>query len=137
MVIFSIKNRGTVATGRVLHGQITTGSPAIICLDSGRKIHSRVVAIEAFRKILTCANEGDNVGLLLEGVNRDELHQGCYINGVEDPTNIHNTDSYYDKNVFDPYKEMFNRSETMIDGKPVSQLNEKPPKTFWQKLFKK
>jgi elongation factor Tu len=77
--VFSITGRGTVATGRIETGIIKTGEEVqIIGLGSeGRK--SVVTGVEMFRKILDEGQAGDNVGLLLRGIDKDEIKRGMVI----------------------------------------------------------
>jgi len=77
--VFSITGRGTVATGRIETGKIKTGEEVqIIGLGSeGRK--SVVTGVEMFRKILDDGQAGDNVGLLLRGIDKDEIKRGMVI----------------------------------------------------------
>lgn len=77
--VFSITGRGTVATGRIETGIIKTGEEVqIIGLGSeGKK--SVVTGVEMFRKILDEGQAGDNVGLLLRGVDKDEIKRGMVI----------------------------------------------------------
>ncbi|MCK9325598.1 MAG: elongation factor Tu [Bacteroidales bacterium] len=77
--VFSITGRGTVATGRIEAGIIHTGDEIqIIGLGAeGRK--SVVTGVEMFRKILDQGEAGDNVGLLLRGVDKDEIRRGQVI----------------------------------------------------------
>ncbi len=77
--VFSITGRGTVATGRIETGVIKTGEEVqIIGLDSkGKK--SVVTGVEMFRKILDQGEAGDNVGLLLRGIDKDEIKRGMVI----------------------------------------------------------
>lgn len=77
--VFSITGRGTVATGRIETGVINTGDEIqIIGLGAqGRK--SVVTGVEMFRKILDRGEAGDNVGLLLRGVDKDEISRGQVI----------------------------------------------------------
>jgi len=73
--VFSIKGRGTVATGRIERGQIKTGEEVeIIGFAETRK--SVVTGVEMFRKILDYGQAGDNVGCLLRGVDKDEIERG-------------------------------------------------------------
>ena len=73
--VFSIKGRGTVATGRIERGQIKTGEEVeIIGFADTRK--SVVTGVEMFRKILDFGQAGDNVGCLLRGVDKDEIERG-------------------------------------------------------------
>jgi len=77
--VFSITGRGTVATGRIEAGVINTGEEVqIIGLGAaGRK--TVVTGVEMFRKILDRGEAGDNVGLLLRGVDKDEIRRGQVI----------------------------------------------------------
>ena len=77
--VFSITGRGTVATGRIETGIIKTGEEVqIIGLGSeGKK--SVVTGVEMFRKILDEGQAGDNVGLLLRGVDKNEIKRGMVI----------------------------------------------------------
>ena len=74
--VFSITGRGTVATGRVERGQLKTNEEVEIVglTDESRKVV--VTGIEMFRKLLDYAEAGDNVGVLLRGVQRNEIERG-------------------------------------------------------------
>jgi len=74
--VFSIKGRGTVATGRVERGRIEPMSEVEIVglKDEVRKVMA--TSLEMFRKTLDYAQAGDNVGILLRGVDRDEIERG-------------------------------------------------------------
>ena len=76
--VFTITGRGTVATGRVERGKITPGTEIEII---GLGAHKKTVAtsLEMFRKILDDAQAGDNVGVLLRGVDREEIERGMVI----------------------------------------------------------
>jgi hypothetical protein len=63
--VFSITGRGTVATGRVTRGSIAIGDEIAFRSPKGDLVTRRITGIEAFRKIVQVANEGDTVGLLL------------------------------------------------------------------------
>ena len=77
--VFSITGRGTVATGRIETGIIKTGEEVqIIGLGSEAK-KSVVTGVEMFRKILDEGRAGDNVGLLLRGIDKDEIKRGMVI----------------------------------------------------------
>lgn len=76
--VFTITGRGTVATGRVDRGTIKVGDPVEIIGIKDTKA-SVVTGVEMFRKLLDYAQAGDNVGLLLRGVNRDEVQRGQVI----------------------------------------------------------
>jgi len=76
--VFSITGRGTVGTGRVERGTIKTGDPVeIVGIRETRS--SVITGVEMFRKILDDAQAGDNVGLLLRGVDKDELLRGMVV----------------------------------------------------------
>ena len=73
--VFTITGRGTVATGRVERGQLNLNDELEIV---GIKDTQKTVAtgIEMFRKLLDYAESGDNVGVLLRGINRDQIQRG-------------------------------------------------------------
>jgi elongation factor Tu len=70
--VFTITGRGTVATGRVESGQLRVGDEVRV----NDTLTVRVDAIEAFRKKLTEANVGDNIGVLFKSLKRSELNRG-------------------------------------------------------------
>jgi len=73
--VFSITGRGTVVTGRVEQGKLTTGTEVeIIGLRPVQK--TTVTGVEMFRKLLDEARAGDNVGLLLRGIGKDQVERG-------------------------------------------------------------
>ena len=73
--IFSITGRGTVATGRIESGKIHVGDEIeIVGMDNDKK--TTVTGVEMFRKLLDQGQAGDNVGLLLRGVGKDEIARG-------------------------------------------------------------
>ena len=73
--VFSITGRGTVATGRIEQGVVTTGEEVEIVgiTDTSKTV---VTGVEMFRKILDQGQAGDNVGCLLRGVKREEIERG-------------------------------------------------------------
>jgi elongation factor Tu len=77
--VFSITGRGTVATGRIETGVITTGEPVDIIGMGAEKLKSVVTGVEMFRKILDRGEAGDNAGLLLRGIDKDEIRRGMVI----------------------------------------------------------
>jgi len=78
--IFSITGRGTVATGRIETGQIHTGDAVdIVGLMKDGKLKSTVTGVEMFRKILDDGQAGDNVGLLLRGIEKEQIKRGMVI----------------------------------------------------------
>ena len=77
--VFSITGRGTVATGRIETGIIKTGDPVDIIGMGAEKLKSVVTGVEMFRKILDEGEAGDNAGLLLRGIDKDEIRRGMVI----------------------------------------------------------
>ncbi len=77
--VFSITGRGTVATGRVEAGVINTGDPVDIVGMGDEKIKSTITGVEMFRKILDRGEAGDNVGLLLRGIEKTDIKRGMVI----------------------------------------------------------
>jgi elongation factor Tu len=76
--VFSITGRGTVATGRIDRGKVKTGDEvALVGFGSEKK--SVVTGVEAFRKLLDDGRAGDNVGLLLRGVEKHEVERGMVL----------------------------------------------------------
>ena len=77
--VFSIKGRGTVVTGRIDRGMINTGDPVEIVGLQEKSMDSVVTGVEMFHKILDEGMAGDNVGLLLRGIGRDEVERGMVV----------------------------------------------------------
>jgi elongation factor Tu len=77
--VFSIKGRGTVVTGRIDRGMIHTGDPVEIVGLQEKSLTSVVTGVEMFHKILDDGMAGDNVGLLLRGIGRDEVERGMVV----------------------------------------------------------
>ena len=77
--VFSISGRGTVGTGRCERGQIKVGQEVEIIGLREQSLKSTVTGIEMFRKLLDDARAGDNVGLLLRGVEKDQLERGMVV----------------------------------------------------------
>jgi len=76
--VFSITGRGTVATGRIERGKIKVGEEIeLVGLGAAKK--AVVTGVEMFRKILDDGQAGDNVGLLLRGVGKDEIERGMVL----------------------------------------------------------
>ena len=76
--VFSITGRGTVATGRIETGIVKVGDEVQI-LGLGEDKKSVVTGVEMFRKLLDQGEAGDNVGLLLRGIDKDEVRRGMVI----------------------------------------------------------
>ncbi len=77
--IFSITGRGTVATGRIEKGVIHSGDPVEIVGMGEKPLQSTVTGVEMFRKILDAGEAGDNVGLLLRGIEKDQVKRGMVV----------------------------------------------------------
>ena len=74
--VFTITGRGTVATGRVERGMLKLNEPLEIIGIHEETKNTVATGIEMFRKLLDFAEAGDNIGVLLRGVNRDEIQRG-------------------------------------------------------------
>ena len=74
--VFSITGRGTVATGRVERGTVKVGDTVEIVGLSEEKKSTVVTGVEMFRKLLDYAEAGDNIGVLLRGIQKDEIERG-------------------------------------------------------------
>jgi len=77
--VFTITGRGTVATGRIETGVINTGDPVDILGMGTEKLSSTCTGVEMFRKILDRGEAGDNVGLLLRGIEKSDIKRGMVI----------------------------------------------------------
>jgi len=77
--VFSIKGRGTVVTGRIDRGEIRTGDPVEIVGLREEIMSSVCTGVEMFHKTLDYGMAGDNVGLLLRGIDRDEVERGMVV----------------------------------------------------------
>ncbi len=77
--VFSITGRGTVATGRIETGVANTGDPVDIIGMGAEKLTSTVTGVEMFRKILNRGEAGDNVGILLRGIEKTDIRRGMVI----------------------------------------------------------
>jgi len=77
--VFSITGRGTVATGRIERGVINSGEDVDIIGMQEKSLKSTVTGVEMFRKILDRGEAGDNVGLLLRGIEKDQIRRGMVV----------------------------------------------------------
>ena len=77
--VFSITGRGTVATGRIETGVANTGDAVDIIGMGAEKLTSTVTGVEMFRKILDRGEAGDNVGILLRGIAKEDIKRGMVI----------------------------------------------------------
>jgi len=75
--VFSIQGRGTVVTGRVEQGIVKVGEEVeVVGLRTGPNLKTTVTGVEMFKKQLDQGQAGDNVGLLIRGLKRDEVQRG-------------------------------------------------------------
>ncbi len=77
--VFSIKGRGTVATGRVERGEVKVGDVAEIVGLASENLKTTITGVEMFNKTLDSAIAGDNCGVLLRGVEKDQVQRGQVI----------------------------------------------------------
>ena len=77
--VFSITGRGTVATGRIETGIANTGDAVDIIGMGAEKLASTITGIEMFRQILDRGEAGDNAGILLRGIAKDDIKRGMVI----------------------------------------------------------
>jgi len=77
--VFTITGRGTVATGRIETGEAKTGDAVEIIGMGAEKLTSTITGVEMFRKILDRGEAGDNVGLLLRGIDKKDIKRGMVI----------------------------------------------------------
>ena len=77
--VFTITGRGTVATGRIETGVAKTGEAVEIIGMGAEKLTSTITGVEMFRKILDRGEAGDNVGLLLRGIDKKDIKRGMLI----------------------------------------------------------
>ncbi len=76
--IFSISGRGTVATGRIEQGRVKVGEEVEV-VGFGETIKTVVTGVEMFRKLLNDGQAGDNVGLLLRGIKKEDIERGMVV----------------------------------------------------------
>jgi elongation factor Tu len=77
--VFSIKGRGTVATGRIERGQVKVGEEVEIVGMRAESRKSVITGVEMFNKVLEYGMAGDNVGVLLRGVEKEEIERGMVL----------------------------------------------------------
>jgi elongation factor Tu len=77
--VFSIKGRGTVVTGRIERGVVKVGEGVEIVGLQEKSMNSVVTGVEMFHKLLDQGQAGDNVGLLLRGIDREQVERGMVI----------------------------------------------------------
>jgi elongation factor Tu len=76
--VFSITGRGTVATGRIERGVINVGE-AVEIIGFGAHLNSTCTGVEMFRKLLDRGEAGDNAGILLRGIDKNDIRRGMVI----------------------------------------------------------
>ncbi|MBI3235409.1 MAG: elongation factor Tu, partial [Bacteroidetes bacterium] len=77
--VFSITGRGTVATGRIERGVINVGDPVDLIGMGAENLKSVCTGVEMFRKLLDRGEAGDNAGLLLRGIEKNDIRRGMVI----------------------------------------------------------
>ncbi len=77
--VFSITGRGTVATGQIEQGQVRVGDALDVVAADGTVTPTTCTGVEMFRKQLKTATAGDNVGLLLKDLSRDQIASGAVL----------------------------------------------------------
>lgn len=77
--VFSITGRGTVATGRIERGRIKVGDPVEIVGLMEKSMNSTVTGVEMFKKLLAEGEAGDNAGLLLRGIEKEDIRRGMVL----------------------------------------------------------
>ena len=110
--VFTITGRGTVATGRVERGTVKVQDPVEIVGLSDEKKTSVVTGVEMFRKLLDQAIAGDNIGVLLRGITRQEVERGQVI---AKPGSIH-PHTHFNSEVYVLTKEEGGRHTPFFSG---------------------
>ena len=110
--VFSITGRGTVVTGRIETGIIHVGDPVEIVGLEEKTLTSTCTGVEMFRKLLEQAIAGDNIGLLLRGVQRNEIERGQVL---AKPGTIH-PHTHFDSEVYVLTKEEGGRHTPFFNG---------------------
>jgi elongation factor Tu len=77
--VFSITGRGTVATGRIERGLVNVGDQVDIIGLGDEKMTSTITGVEMFRKLLDRGEAGDNAGMLLRGIDKEQIKRGMVI----------------------------------------------------------
>lgn len=124
--VFSISGRGTVIVGKIERGIIKTGDSATIAGMGDKVFKTVITGIESFGRILTEAKKGDNVGLLVRGVERNDVSRGMIV-GKPGSVKAHtifrcNLELFSKENggrstpVFDKYRPQFVFYTAMVSG---------------------
>ena len=80
--VFTITGRGTVVTGRV-KGLLKVNQSVVIERENRETLSSVITGIELHRRMVDCANDGDNCGIILRGIGRDQVERGDVIKSVQ------------------------------------------------------
>lgn len=110
--VFSITGRGTVVTGRIESGTLKKGDMIRVIGLNHEEIKTKVVSIEKFRKEMDEAVAGDNVGVLLENVERDDVERGQVLT-TDGSLNVH---SDFDAKIYFYTKDEGGRSSDILDN---------------------
>ena len=110
--VFTITGRGTVATGRVERGILKLNDKVEIVGLKDEKMETVATGIEMFRKLLDFAQGGDNIGVLLRGINRDEIERGQVL---AKPGSIH-PHTHFEGQVYVLKKEEGGRHTPFLNG---------------------
>jgi translation elongation factor EF-Tu-like GTPase len=79
--VFTISGRGTVVTGQVEAGTVARGGTLRLTRGDGSSHDVEVTGVEMFRKVVDSATVGDNVGLLLRGIDKNDVGPGDVLTG--------------------------------------------------------
>jgi elongation factor Tu len=131
--VFSIKGRGTVGTGRIEQGVVKVGDPLEIVGLSAEIAKTTCTGVEMFNKLLDSGEAGDNVGLLLRGVEKEQLSRGqvlCKPGSIKPHTNFEAQVYVLSKDeggrhtpFFPGYRPQFYFRTTDVTGKVTKLIN--------------
>lgn len=77
--VFTIKGRGAVVVGVIERGRISVGDTVEICSMERKSLLAQVAGIEKYKEVLVSAKAGDGVGILLLGIDRDQVEAGMVL----------------------------------------------------------
>lgn len=81
--VFTIYSRGMVVTGKIESGSVRVGDKVEVVLDDNRKIQTTIMAVEMLRKVVKDANVGDNVGILLSEIKKEDNVKYIALKSIE------------------------------------------------------
>ena len=81
--VFTIYSRGMVVTGKIESGSVKVGDKVEVVLDDNRKIQTNVMAVEMLRKVVKDASVGDNVGILLSEIKKEDNVKYIALKSIE------------------------------------------------------